>query len=1234
MVRTLRCVPALAALLAVGCPGSHVGPVGVPPNLVEKSLFEGEHWYVREIVAVEGTPPASGPAPSVTAPFVGALAAAPGPGDAPRLARVTWEITEDFLYAVSVVDDAPVAVFGIAMHVEPDAPDLPWHERSQMRVDWSQNLVATEGLFPGSLEADDGFVAYRRESIPAFFTDLDSRPVFSPERIAVTTSELWTPDGCTGCEGLQVRWRDSFVRVRAGYPPAPLHADEQEAFGGLFVAVDEERSLRGRWNLWEDAISSQPCEGDLDCDPGAHCVGVPARCSTPVERRTPRRVSFVLAPDTPRHLVRGSFLAVAEWNEALMAAHRIARGDALPRVRRRVDCQSESPTAWCFCDRDARAPEVAGDDTCVARTDWLTPTIARLEADPYDCAIEGPPDTARPTSDDDYGAEVFSHRFVGEECALTLEVREPEPLDPVIRWVPDASFCALAQPRLDPTTGEIVTAAVHVGGGCLEQLVDAASELWAIAKGERGEGETFGAPALDGYYDRAHRQAASFTPAPPPMGLRDPAGPRTPVDPAHPEERLRPLAPAAGGEVEARWMAPIEAALWAGLERDDPLAAARVDDPLDAISPLRGAPFPRAIRRRTRDLLLAHHGVSFPRPAHFAMRFHRYWAGAFTGRSDAERRTRWRQANHRAQLTRALGHALGMTTNLAGSVAAHGYPEAWFGVGLETRPPAVADYDDDASGELEPLEAAAWLAELEARRNRALARGLGNLSSSSVMDVHGDLSDLAGVGPGDRASILFHYADRVAILDAVDPWQRIEDERWLRVDLHPTRHFVRYGGGEACAVDEDCPFGPGSAGLPGRQALHQRCVDGPRVEAGPCDGGACVCSTLEADLRAYQEGRGPEAYYRDGMEPHLHALTLEHGGPGAAATDARCQPNDAGASFLEIARDRRALWRDLYPYAFGRAAVPDPTPEMMLAAATQVRDFGVRLFTPGHPFPDAGRLRLANSRLGAIASLTWLGELATLPDATDALPSGLGFSRAAEDGISRGVEGARLMALSALTAAPVEPHALSDGSLIETTAAALLSAEARELLAGIVTDRPRASGPFLGADREGEPALLQPWRSNTRCIPGPCASGLELAGPVPSATLTTRRFALGLALARDTSFALALPLEEADVWPDDACALGEPQPGTTHPICDADQAAYAVYRRGDEAWIASADRSVVAAPPEVGFALLAHLLELRARFEAGEAELEDRLGEGEALLRDLAALQRAVGAARWRVSGR
>lgn len=287
IMRTLRNLALISlafALFAVpGCaePGPDIDRTQT--NLVDKSIFEGEWYYMRTVQDVSDDALWAIAGAGAGAPWPGAVADFDIAAQSGIAGRIRWVIDENTLYAYrsyAVIEGSsadereddflgqPLAAFPIDGHVdvrreyssvtgEPtnvisESQDRRWYDRQYMRVDWSTNLV-TFGLFGASLNIGELFGQFTREPAQNFVQEggderiPDSwRPQFVrigddpdyrwadewPEEMADTvhymsfvTNEIWTPNNCfsEACgSSVRISLRHAFLRV----PPEHEYAVE------------------------------------------------------------------------------------------------------------------------------------------------------------------------------------------------------------------------------------------------------------------------------------------------------------------------------------------------------------------------------------------------------------------------------------------------------------------------------------------------------------------------------------------------------------------------------------------------------------------------------------------------------------------------------------------------------------------------------------------------------------------------------------------------------------------------------------------------------------------------------------------------------------------------------------------------------------------------------------------------------------------------------------------------
>ncbi|WP_053232071.1 hypothetical protein [Sandaracinus amylolyticus] len=345
----LRPLALLAALVAVAVSGCEPGPRidRVQTNLIDKSVFEGEWWFTHTVVDLSDSESWAIGAAGAGAPWPGATANFDIASQSGVVGRIRWVVDENFLFAYRSSEivqgssaDArdpefrgqPLAAYRISGHfdvrqdfnpvtgepgnVVSENTDRRWYDRRFVRVDWSQNLV-TWGLFGASLEIDQLFGTFRRESVPlgvldeglcadpenpdarcdlpaewapqfvrlgdetacdpsgesegACYRFLDEWPADQRDAVhymSFVTQELWTPLQCVDalCEtSIRITVRDAFLRIPPNheYATETLANSEYDRFGIIrtesrtYTRGGEDRSTIGR-----------RCDTNLDCDPG------------------------------------------------------------------------------------------------------------------------------------------------------------------------------------------------------------------------------------------------------------------------------------------------------------------------------------------------------------------------------------------------------------------------------------------------------------------------------------------------------------------------------------------------------------------------------------------------------------------------------------------------------------------------------------------------------------------------------------------------------------------------------------------------------------------------------------------------------------------------------------------------------------------------------------------------------------------------------------------------------
>jgi hypothetical protein len=283
-----------SALQAPGCaePGGDIDRTQT--NLVDKSVFEGEWWYMRTVNDIDDDAAFAISQAGAGAPWPGAMANYDIASRSGVSGRIRWVIDENFLFAYrshevvfGAAEEAdedgylgqPLAAFRIEGHVdvrreynpvtgEPqnvisEGMDRRWYDRQYVRVDWSVNLV-TWGLFGAGLDIDGLFGGFRREAVGNFvqeggdartpdswrpqFVRIGDDPTYRlaaewPTEMADTvhymsfvTNEVWTPLFCGGATcntSVQLGIRHAFLRIPPNheYAAETLPNSEYDRFG-------------------------------------------------------------------------------------------------------------------------------------------------------------------------------------------------------------------------------------------------------------------------------------------------------------------------------------------------------------------------------------------------------------------------------------------------------------------------------------------------------------------------------------------------------------------------------------------------------------------------------------------------------------------------------------------------------------------------------------------------------------------------------------------------------------------------------------------------------------------------------------------------------------------------------------------------------------------------------------------------------------------------------------------
>ncbi|MEZ4286576.1 MAG: hypothetical protein R3A47_00130 [Polyangiales bacterium] len=330
--------------------------------------------------------------------------------------------------------------------------------------------------------------------------------------------------------------------------------------GGLtgdYGETDALAFLRPRHNFFEKSLTDQVCAADWQCDgrfpavegvSGSTCDVAAKRCTIPLKDRELRRhcetdangqetcdvgaVSYILNAGYPKHLVRSAFEVVGNWNEVFMRGWRAARDLPVPNYDAvSFQCQTTDPTAYCFCGSVEEEGGVCKGQYSpfIPPQQWYSEGVAA----PYDCYVRNAEfnEPAHPTTYEEYTLPyAYRYEFVGSECMFILksntcdwyrtdgataceDVVDGE--DEAVDWEqlgdlryqffnyinqPNTPFGGVSMLRVDPTTGELITANANFASGSVEALATRAIEQFPAL---RCANEELGcAPGEEGADDR------------------------------------------------------------------------------------------------------------------------------------------------------------------------------------------------------------------------------------------------------------------------------------------------------------------------------------------------------------------------------------------------------------------------------------------------------------------------------------------------------------------------------------------------------------------------------------------------------------------------------------------------------------------------------------------------------------------------------------------------------------
>lgn len=628
-------------------------------------------------------------------------------------------------------------------------------------------------------------------------------------------------------------------------------------------------------------------------------------------------------------------------------------------------------------------------------------------------------------------------------------------------------FGGIALPLVDPTSGELITANANMAGTSVENMVTRAVEYFPFLRGEQDPDWYVEGENLRRYFDGLGRterpEGVSFLGS---SGVETGDGDRPENidrlalinlslersrerferfqgDEGRFNSRQDRLLRLKGTGLEERFLqAAGQDLLYNVVDPDLGMLADQVTDPdevqkllrdetiRDQISPFREGFLDRVQKGDEQERFLnsiGHDPVMIP---DITSQYWEYYADRFAGRPPAEAAIRMQQRLLYGVMTHEVGHSVGLRHNFGATYDRDNYADGYFfqvtndtlrdesdDLPLpnitdfdEPGPPGVACEDvpitepcGNLNGVPDGEEVVRYKAALTAVRDERARRGLSLVMNSSVMDYHGDLGLMSGLGRYDRAATLWNHYDRVEAFTACTACEgnsplRVSQDTLDEVTyshVAPRQLFPYYRGGESCSVDPEgvatgCPYAdPASTGAP----WFQRCISNPRnevrsvqdivdVEGEPCAVGEanCVCSSSEIDGRAY--AKGDPAYERVG-----YYLPVEY----LFCTDDRlsdlswCSVFDAGESFLETIDHFRRSWYDNYPNRYyrrfrrtnflGRGAIRPLTD-----AAKIYQHFLFRYFYEPGFRSDEGPLGILDQLDASSMALNFMAEIITLPD--------------------------------------------------------------------------------------------------------------------------------------------------------------------------------------------------------------------------------------------------------------
>jgi hypothetical protein len=591
----------------------------------------------------------------------------------------------------------------------------------------------------------------------------------------------------------------------------------------------------------------------------------------PYADREVRPIVWYSTQELPAHLVKPSYELVSEWNRVLMGTVRTLRGEESAQYPE-VQCQTEDPDGYCFCNENPQAPGEILNRTCPGRYDpFMTPEehTAAGATSPYDCWVEVPegaePNMADPTVGQSVTRESFHGWFDaemrGSECVNVLRMNTcnyaavaanggtnaglecQERGDMRFKFLsyvnqPGTAFLGVATLRGDPVTGEILVGDANIGGPALDGYRTFALQTYDLVNGSTSDFEILTGEDVRTYLESLDNVQL---PAPPRVdfnvAIREqtamPQSMRRSIDSQmqrfmHRAERLKGAEgrantfversqALAGSDFEKRLMDNVESLVMAGIQQRPQGMTGQdlTDDVLNKISPF---------RNNVHNMLAEANEVRTKYSKANMLLPNEYTDASVM--DYVQRHADWPRARLEFTLDRVLyyetqlhemGHCLGLRHQFGASADVHNYFDGYYQVDAQIPLPDPRDFDMDGTSGLSADEQVAFEdAYEEAKEARELA-GIDRFQNSSVMEYTAQWYQrtLSRAGRYDDAAISFGYGDLVEVYDnTVDPSGN--GRAPLSVDdIDPTntgRAWMKYyQGGEVCEVGNDasCPYAAG-----------------------------------------------------------------------------------------------------------------------------------------------------------------------------------------------------------------------------------------------------------------------------------------------------------------------------------------------------------------------------------------------------------------------------------------